>query len=56
MTKSFPQKVGLFISVTHQQMHIYIVFNNPTFTLKHLKRSYIFQSHDNHQVAYYVPC
>ena len=30
-------------------MHIYIVFNNLKFTLKHLKRSYVFRSYDHPQ-------
>ena len=33
-----------------------IVFNNLKFTLKHLKRSYIFRSYDHPQGAYIVPC
>ena len=32
----------------------YIVFNNLQFTLKHLKCSYVFRSHDNPQGAYFV--
>jgi len=36
-------------------MHIYS-FNNLKFTLKHLKRSYMFRSHDRPQGAYIVPC
>ena len=38
-----------FISVTHQQMHIYL-FNYLKFTLKH------FRSYDHHQGEYTVPC
>ena len=34
----------------------YIVFNNLKFTLKHLKRSYMFGSYDHPQGAYFVPC
>ena len=37
-------------------MHIYIVFNNRKFTLKHLKLSYVFRLYDHHQGAYFVPC
>ena len=37
-------------------MHMYIVFNNLKFTLKPLKRSYMFQSYDHPQGAYFVPC
>ena len=44
-----------FISVTHQQMHTHIVFNNLKFTLKHLKRSYMFRSYDHSEGAYFVP-
>ena len=36
-------------------MHIYS-FNDLKFTLKHLKRSYIFRSHDHPQGTYIVPC
>ena len=34
----------------------YIVFNNLKFTVKHLKRSYMFRSYDHPQGAYFVPC
>jgi len=34
----------------------YIVFNNLKFTLKHLKLSYMFRSHDHPQAAYFVLC
>ena len=40
----------------HQQMHIYSHFNNLKFTLKHLKRSYMFRSYDHPEGAYIVPC
>jgi len=36
-------------------MHIY-TFNDLKFTLKHLKRSYMFRSYDHPQGAYIVPC
>jgi len=36
-------------------MHIYS-FNDLKFTLKHLKRSYMFRSYDHPQGAYFVPC
>jgi len=36
-------------------MHIYS-FNNLKFTLKHLKRSYMFRSYDHPQGAYTVSC
>jgi len=36
-------------------MHIYS-FNDLKFTLKHLKRSYMFPSYDHPQGAYIVPC
>jgi len=31
-------------------------FNYLKFTLKHLKRSYVFRSYDHPQAAYIVPC
>jgi len=31
-------------------------FNDLKFTLKHLKRSYMFRSYDHPQGAYIVPC
>ena len=33
-----------------------MAFNNLKFTLKHLKRSYMFQSYDHPQGAYIAPC
>jgi len=36
-------------------MHIYS-FNDLKFTLKHLKRSYMFRSYDHPQGAHIVPC
>jgi len=36
-------------------MHIYS-FNDLKFTLKRLKHSYMFRSHDHPQGAYIVPC
>ena len=39
----------------HTNKCTYIVFNNLKFTLKHLKRSYIFRSYDHPQGAYFVP-
>jgi len=36
-------------------MHIYSL-NHLKFTLKHLKRSYMFRSYDHPQGAYNVPC
>jgi len=33
-----------------------MVFNKLKFTLKHLKRSYMFRSYDHSQGAYFVPC
>ena len=44
---------------THTHTHIYIYIYNLRslkFTLKHLKRSYMFRSHDHPQGAYIVPC
>jgi len=40
---------------TNAYIYIYIVFNNLKFTLKHLKRSYMFRSYDHPQGAYFVP-
>ena len=49
------------ITHTHQHTHIYIYIyiyhlRSLKFTLKHLKRSYMFRSHDHLQGAYSVPC
>jgi len=33
-----------------------MLFTNLKFALKHLKRSYMFRSHDHPQGAYIVPC
>jgi len=35
---------------------MYILFNNLKFTLKHLKRSFLFRSHDHPYGAYIVSC
>jgi len=40
---------------THIYIYIYYL-RSPKFTLKHLKRSYMFRSHDHPQGAYIVPC
>ena len=42
----------------HHRTHkrTYIVFNNLKFTLKRLKRSYMFRSYDDPQGEYFVPC
>jgi len=37
-------------------MFMMMVMNNLKFTLKHLKRSYMFRSYDHPQGAYFVPC
>jgi len=37
-------------------MHIYVLFNNLKFTLKHLKLSYMFRLYDHPQGAYSVAC
>ena len=37
-------------------MHMYVVFNNLKFTLKPLKRPYMFRSYDHPQGAYFIPC
>ena len=44
------------LSTQHTNKCTYIVFNKLKFILKHLKRSYMFRSHDHHQGAYCVPC
>jgi len=41
----------VYFSNTPTNSHIYIVFNNLKFTLKHLKRSYMSRSHDHPQGA-----
>ena len=44
---------------THTHTHIYIYIYNLRslkFTLQHLKRSYMFRSHDHPQGAYIIPC
>jgi len=41
--------------ITHSNICAYYL-RNIKFTLKHLKRSYIFRSHDHPQGAYIVPC
>jgi len=45
---------GLF-NYTHQHMHIYIYNLSLKFTLKHLKRSYMFRTHDHPQGCYMLP-
>ena len=56
-------ELGLF-NYTHQHMHthththiyIYVYYlRSLKFTLTHLKRSYMFRSHDHPQGAYIVP-
>jgi len=43
--------------ITHTNTCAYIYnLRSLKFTLKHLKRSYMFRSHDNPQGAYIVPC
>ena len=41
---------------THQHMQLYILFKKSKIDMKHLKRSYMFRSHDHPQGAYIVPC
>jgi len=54
-------------SLTHAHVYIYIYIyiyiymytynlRSPKFTLKRLKRSYMFRSHDHKPGAYIVPC
>ena len=40
---------------THAHIYTYYL-RSLKFTLKHLKRSYMFRSHDHPQGAYIVPC
>jgi len=40
----------------YMYIYIYIYLRSPKFTLKHLKRSYMFRSDDHPQGAYIVPC
>jgi len=42
-------------NITHTNTCIYIKLRGLKFTLKHLKRSYMFRSHDHPQGAYIVP-
>jgi len=49
-------KLAVYFSNTPTNAHIYIVFNNLKFTLKHLKRSNMFRSYDHPQGANFVPC
>jgi len=64
MTSVFPNAVchclwfpntGYLITHTNTCTHIYYL-RSPKFTIKHLKRSYMFRSHDHPQGAYIVPC
>jgi len=42
---------------THAYIYLFIHnLRSLKFTLKHLKRSYMFRSHDHPQGAYFVPC
>jgi len=49
--KPFPE----YVSNTPTNAHTMIVFNNLKFTLKRVKRSYMFRSYDHPQGAYFVP-
>ena len=54
-----PDKYIALSNYTHRYMHIYIYIyylRSLKFTLKRLKRSYMFRSHDHPQGAYIVPC
>ena len=43
--------------LTHTNEHTCVAYlRNLKFTLKHLKRSYMFRSYDHPQAAYTVPC
>jgi len=47
----------VYLINTQTNAHIYIYYLiNLKFTLKHLKRSYMFRSHDHPHGAYIVPC
>jgi len=45
----------LLLFKQHTKKCTYIGFNNLKFTLKRLKRSYMFRSYDHPQGAYFVP-
>jgi len=47
--------VDYLITHTNTCTHIYYL-RSLKFTLKHLKRSYVFRSHDHPQGTYIVPC
>jgi len=50
-------KCCLINTPTNVYVYIYIYYlRNLKFTLKHLKRSYMFRSYDHPQGAYIVPC
>jgi len=60
-----PNHVAIYGCTVHSEVHLintpknahkYMLFNKFKFTLKQLKRSYMFRSHDNPQGAYIVPC
>jgi len=60
---SFHRAFCRLFNYTHQHMHthiytyIYIYYlRSLKFTLKHLKCSYMFRTHDHPQGAYIVPC
>jgi len=42
--------------ITHINTRTYVYYLSLKFTLKRLKRSYMFRSHDHPQGAYIVPC
>ena len=43
--------------ITHTNTCTYIYYlRSLKFALEHLKRSYMFRSHDHRQGAYFVPC
>jgi len=52
ITKRIP---AIYLSITPTNAHTYYLYNLK-FTIKHLKRSYMFRSHDHPQGAYIVPC
>jgi len=54
VSTGYERNQSLF-NYTHQHMHIYYYLRSLKFTLIHLKRSYMFRSHNHPQGAYIVP-
>ena len=57
LTNFYRCTVHSLVYLTHQPMNIYTCYLiNLKFTLKHLKRSYMFRSHDHPQGEYIFSC